>query len=292
MFTSSVVSYPERGNFGNSQYRGNTTGKIIIDLIDNFLPGDGFFVDPAVGGGTTIDVVNHLGIADRFAGFDLHSGFNLIRDDLTRAVGQQADLIFFHPPYGGMIQYSGNMWGEPHNDDLSRMSEYEFEQALKLALINISDATKAGGHYAVLMGNQRKNGSYYNWSSLTEKLAPDPLVDEVIKCQHNCVSDTRQYAKPVIRIQHEKLLIFKKSSMVNAVSSLDLALKAIDANLMADLLVTLKRMFQCCDWSKQELFDTLEHLSKSSHFDLFGAIDYLLNSQHFLITQNGKYTLA
>ena len=291
MFNSSVVSYPERGHFGNSQYRGNTTGKIIIDLIDNFLPCDGFFVDPAVGGGTTIDVVNHLCIANRFAGFDLHSGFNLIRDDLTSAVGQQADLIFFHPPYGGMIHYSGNMWGEPHKDDLSRMSDYDFEQALKLALVNISDATKAGGHYAVLIGNQRKKGRYLNWSSMTEQLAPDPLVEEIIKCQHNCVSDNRQYAKPLIRINHEKLLIFKKGQNTNAITDLEGILNGMSETFMANILVMLKRLFQCRDWTQKELFDTLAHLAKNSPYELFPAIDYLLKTEHFKMI-DGRYTLA
>ncbi|WP_275935132.1 hypothetical protein [Clostridium botulinum] len=28
----SIVSYKERGNFGNNKYRGNATGKLLIDL--------------------------------------------------------------------------------------------------------------------------------------------------------------------------------------------------------------------------------------------------------------------
>jgi hypothetical protein len=56
----------------------------------------------------------------------------------------------------------------------------------------------------------RSRGEYYNLSSLVERVAPGKLVDEVIKIQHNCVSDSRHYKGNLIRIAHEKLLIFRK----------------------------------------------------------------------------------
>ena len=34
----SVVSYPERGKWGKSSWRGNMSGYIIIDLIEHFKP--------------------------------------------------------------------------------------------------------------------------------------------------------------------------------------------------------------------------------------------------------------
>lgn len=34
----SIVSYKDRGNFGDSKYRGNCTGYIIRDLINNYYP--------------------------------------------------------------------------------------------------------------------------------------------------------------------------------------------------------------------------------------------------------------
>lgn len=33
--------------------------------------------------------------------------WNTLKDE----VNDSADLIFFHPPYHSIIQYSGNMWG-------------------------------------------------------------------------------------------------------------------------------------------------------------------------------------
>jgi hypothetical protein len=37
---SSVVSYPERGHYGKSNWRGNTSGHLIKDIIEHFQPGD------------------------------------------------------------------------------------------------------------------------------------------------------------------------------------------------------------------------------------------------------------
>lgn len=44
MLTHSVVSYPNRGNFGDSRYRGNCTGHIIVDLIETYLPAGGLLL--------------------------------------------------------------------------------------------------------------------------------------------------------------------------------------------------------------------------------------------------------
>ena len=65
-------------------------------------------------------------------------GWNALKDD----VEDSADLVFFHEsacalisPYHNIIQYSGNMWGKPHPDDLSRCEDYnDFLEKLNLAL--------------------------------------------------------------------------------------------------------------------------------------------------------------
>lgn len=209
MFNSSVCSYPERGPYGKSSYRGNCTGHIVKDFVRSFLGRpDGLVADPSIGGGTSEDVARELGV--RFKGTDLHQGFNLLHDDFQEFLGEQANLIWWHPPYANMIQYSGNVWGEVNKWDLSNMDLTEFVEALELAIMNIHDACEKGGHYGILMGNLRREGRYYNLSSLVERVAPGRLVDEIIKTQHNCVSDRRQYKGQVIRIAHEKLLVFRR----------------------------------------------------------------------------------
>ena len=291
MFTSSIASYPDRGPFGNNKYRGNCTGHIVSDLIDNYLPVGGLFVDPAIGGGTSCDVAASKGI--RFFGTDLHSGFNLLVDDLLTTVGEQANLILFHPPYGSMIPYSGNMWGVEHKHDMSRLSDEDFKAALKLALHNISDATLPGGHYAVLIGNQRRKGVYINWSSITEALAPDPLCDEIIKLQHNVASDSSSYRKPIVKIMHEKLLVFRRSPNRNTVVSLEQYVSTLENNLAQELLVTLRRVMQCSSWSEAEILSLISNVyaQTSLHIDWQGLVQKLLTSHHF-INHNGRFSLA
>lgn len=214
MFNTSIASYPNRGPWGKSSYRGNCSGHIVKDFIGSFLKQGGLFADPSIGSGTSLEVAAELGV--RHKGFDLHQGFNLLVEDFSQHLGEQANAVFWHPPYWDMIKYSGegNMWGkEAHKWDMSQMSLEEFTESLELAVMNIHDATEKGGHYGILMGNLRRQGNYYNLSSLVERIAPGKLMDEIIKTQHNCVSDSRTYSNSkLIRIAHEKLLVFKRQN--------------------------------------------------------------------------------
>ncbi|MDG1580900.1 DNA adenine modification methylase [Pseudomonas sp. GOM6] len=208
-FSSSVLSFPDRGHWGQSKYRGNCSGHVIKGFWETYHKRKGGLAcDPSIGGGTSVDVAREMGL--RFIGTDLHQGFNLLLDDFKSHLGEEAHTCFWHPAYADMIQYSGNMWGEPNKWDMSRMAMGEFTEALELAIMNIHDAVEKGGHYGILMGNLRRNGEYYNLSSLVERVSPGKLVDEIIKVQHNCVSDSRQYAGNIVRIAHEKLIILRK----------------------------------------------------------------------------------
>jgi hypothetical protein len=230
MFKTSICSYPNRGHYGQSAYRGNCTGHIVRDFIESYMSRpEGLVVDPSVGGGTSEDVARELGV--RFVGTDLHQGFNILRDDLATLLGEQAHLVWWHPPYWDMIKYSGKEWGEPNKWDMSRLDLPSFVEALELALLNIHDACEARGHYGILMGNMRRSGDYYNLSSLVERVAPGKLVDEIIKIQHNCQSDNRSYAPGLIRIGHEKLLVFRKDATAAAIFILGLMQRRA-ANMM------------------------------------------------------------
>lgn len=215
-FKNSIVSFPERGHYGNSAWRGNTTGFLVKDFLESFhSKSGGLFCDPCEGGGTSRDVAAESGI--RYRGLDLHSGFNLLGDSLIEELGEPAHSVFFHPPYAGMVKYSGHCWGnEPHPDDLSNcLSINDFVEKLQLAITNIYSALEQGGTYAVLMGNWRHKGKYINLTSITERIASGTLKEEIIKIQHNCISDNKRYnSKSFIPIKHEKLLIFAKDKSV------------------------------------------------------------------------------
>ena len=250
---NSIVSYPERGDYGSSRYRGNCSGNFIKEVLGYFKPS--VFVDPCEGGGTSRDVANELiseGKNIEFHGFDLHSGFNLIRDNLRERVGKSADYIFFHAPYHFIVEYSGKgkMWGDaPHKDDLSRCASYEeFLAKMRLAMQNIYDATARKGNYSVLIGDIRKNGVYTSIQADLIQLAPGELDGIVIKAQHNCVSDRRDYGNSkFIPIRHEYLINFRKSRTVFGIVDTSLAVSKrlenlADANWKAVVEYALNRL--------------------------------------------------
>ena len=74
----SVVSYPERGSYGHSKFRGNCSGYLAKDLMEYFRPKR--VLDPMEVSGTTGDVCNELGI--EYAGLDPRKGFNLPEDEV------------------------------------------------------------------------------------------------------------------------------------------------------------------------------------------------------------------
>ena len=83
----SIVSYPERGQYGKNNYRGNCSGLLIKDLISQYhLKGLSDFM---VGSGTTEDVVREAGIRGDFA--DLNRGYDMLSMDLPN----RAENIFF-----------------------------------------------------------------------------------------------------------------------------------------------------------------------------------------------------
>ncbi|HQT51024.1 MULTISPECIES: hypothetical protein [unclassified Acidovorax] len=208
----SVISYPDRGHWGDPKWRGNCSGRVYQDLFDQLQPKT--FADPMVGSGTSVEVAKEMGI--QAWGLDLHSGFNAIADSILLAVGQQVDLCVSHPPYGSMIKYSGSVWGsEPHPGDLSHCSSNEeFHEKMQLVLLNQRDATKPQGFYGTIIGDYRKAGTYTSYQAeMIARMPSSELAAVIIKQQHNCVSDARSYAKLTLpRIQHEYILLWQKKS--------------------------------------------------------------------------------
>jgi hypothetical protein len=163
MATGSVLSFPDRGPWGDPGYRGNCSGYVYREIFERLRPR--VFTDPMVGGGTSVEVAREMRIEAH--GLDLHSGFNILKRRILDEVGKQSDLVLSHPPYHNIIVYSGNVWGrEPHPDDLSRCAnEDEFLDKLTIALKNQRHATRAGGCYGVIIGDVRKDGVYSSYQA-------------------------------------------------------------------------------------------------------------------------------
>ena len=204
----SVVSYPDRGPWGNSAYRGNCSGHLVKDLILRF--GSQSVFDPAEGSGTVRDVVSginryHAKGID-YEGRDLKNGWNSLESPLPE---KQFDMVWYHPPYWDIIRYSDDP------NDLSNCQTVEdFERKLNKSVERLFQAVKPGGIMAILIGDKRRKGNYYVlFRSLLMSQRIGELKALIIKVQHNCVSDRRQYPSQntfLIPIKHEYCLVFQK----------------------------------------------------------------------------------
>ena len=124
---TSIVSYPERGEGGNSRYRGNCSPKLVEDLIGFFQPAE--ICDYMCGSGTTRSAADKMGIRSRI--YDLHSGFDLMNCEIP----ERPELVFWHPPYWDVITYSDVMYSaaeveqrygyDPRQTDLSRIKNWD-----------------------------------------------------------------------------------------------------------------------------------------------------------------------
>ncbi len=212
---TSIVSYPDRGPYGDHKYPGNCSGYLIKELVTHF--GAKRVFDPAVGSGTTGDVCRELGVdcVQR----DLRDGF----DVLSSGIPSGFDFVFFHPPYWNIIKYSD----DPR--DLSNIREYEdFIECLALACKRLLKALKPnGGHLAVLLGDVRKRGKYYFiFRDLIAGLG-DPNYPILIKAQHNVKSFGRRYGiEYFIPLAHEYVLIWRVDGSVHGIKERDLLLDA------------------------------------------------------------------
>ncbi len=195
--TQSVLSYPERGKYGDRSFRGNTSGDLIRDLILHFKPER--VLDPMVGSGTTKDVCRELGTECDC--FDLSDGFDAMTSPLP---DRRYGLIFLHPPYFDIIRYSD----DPRDLSNSKTLQ-EFLNRLSGIIMRLAHLLTKDGRIIVLIGNKRKNGRYYPLGACLEILFMNELKDELIKIQHNVRSSGFRYAnRNFIPIMHEKVLIF------------------------------------------------------------------------------------
>ena len=207
---TSILSFKERGPWGDPRYRGNASGHVYRTLFELYRPK--VFVDPTAGSGTAVEVAREMGI--EAYGLDLKDGFDALAETILKAVGKPADMVFSHPPYWTIIRYSGAVWGKtPHPNDLSQIEDYdEFMDRLHALLLNQREATHPGGTYGLLIGDIRKQGRYYSpQADLIARLPREELRAVLIKVQHNVQSNQKSYPLKHPRIMHEYLLLWERS---------------------------------------------------------------------------------
>ena len=219
---TSFLAFPERGEGGKNTWRGNCSPKVIESITRYVLDTKRYYgkdtsdftlLDPMSGSGTSGVVAENLGV--RSCLYDLNpnpikgrGGWNALKDE----VDESADMIFWHPPYWSMIAYSGNMWGTPHPDDLSRCPTYrDFIEKMNFVMKKLYMALRKDGRLAVLVGDMRLHGNFYSMQSDIMKIGS--YESFIVKAQFNCNSDNKRYVKPLIPVVCEYLLLFHKEEI-------------------------------------------------------------------------------
>ena len=204
----SVVSYRNRGPWGDSKYRGNCSGHLAKDLILRF--GCRSVFDPAEGSGTVKEVVaginQYLRKQIDYEVKDLKDGWDILSSPLPK---RKFDLVWYHPPYWDIISYT-----DKPNDLSNCKTLNEYEYKLNKSAERVFQSVKPGGVLVILIGDKRKNGNYYAlFRTLLTNRKIGHLKAIIIKVQHNCRSERRVYNSDnpfLIPIKHEYCLIFQK----------------------------------------------------------------------------------
>jgi hypothetical protein len=150
-----------------------------------------------------------------YRGFDLHTGTDFTADHILGLLGAPADLVFSHPPYASMVDYTGIGTFQDaslKSRDTSCCKTIEdFLELSRIMLLNQREATQPGGHYVSLIGDLRSKGTFRSLQADFIACMPkSELTSVVIKMQHNCLSDARTYGGSFVPILHEYLLVWRK----------------------------------------------------------------------------------
>ena len=215
---STVLSFPDRGPWGDSKYRGNCSGWYQAFLIWKYKVKK--FAELFAGSGTGYDVAKDMEI--NYIGADLNPlavrpgiiCVNAVTDPVPVEVAN-ADFVFMHPPYGAEIKipYAGSMYPDPtgilSKSDLGQMPWDKFMVSLNQIVMRYFSAMEGGARMGILMGDVRRKGLH---SMLTDIVKPGELEQVIIKMQHNTCSGGRSYSsKNFVPIVHEYILVLKKT---------------------------------------------------------------------------------
>lgn len=214
---STILSFPDRGPWGDKKYRGNCSGWIQAFLIWKYKIEK--FAELFSGSGTGYDVAKDMGIS--YVGADLNPNpvrpgilnVNAVTDEVPESFFD-ADMLFMHPPYGAEIRipYAGSMYPDPmgqlSKSDLGQMPWEQFMATLNKVIMKYYASLKNGAYLSVLMGDVRRGGLH---SMFTDIVKPGSLEQVIIKAQHNTMSGGRTYSnRNFVPIDHEYLMVLKK----------------------------------------------------------------------------------
>lgn len=297
----SIVSYPDRGKYGRNTYRGNCSGLLIKDLIEQYrLQGLSDFM---VGSGTTEDVVREAGIRGDFA--DLNRGYDMLSMDIPN----RAENVFFHPPYGAMIKYADSQYKATdveaatglnaetiRQHDLSAFKDWgEFVKMMNYCMMKQFSALEKGGRMFVLVGDWKQKGKLY--SMILDLIKPGTVENIIIKAQHNCWSERQSYSGSFVPIVHEYLLVTRKDAgLIVPVSwgtSRQYDMRSFTDQSWRDLVYSVIQE-NGGQMSLQELYDALKDSSKAKKNPHWQekVRQTVQNIKRFVRTERGCYAIA
>lgn len=295
---NTIVSYPDRGEYGRSSYRGNCSGLLIEDLIRQYKLKS--LSDFMVGSGTTEDVVKKHDLRGTFA--DLNRGYDMLNMDIP----ERSENIFWHPPYHDMIVYSGEQYSDrmvidtygfdPKAVDLSRCADWnEFVKKMNHCMMKQFASLEKGGRMFTLVGDMKRKGVLY--SMLCDIVKPGTLEQIIIKTQHNCVSDRNTYTnRNFVPIVHEYLLVTKKDNELIIPVSMTVKrnadIRQLHSPSWRDVLHALLKDAE--EMSLQELYASIDGSQKTKDNPHWKEKirQTLQNTRYFIRISKGKYRLV
>jgi len=252
--TETVWSFPDRGNWAthNGNYRGNWSPYIPRNVLARYTqPGD-VVLDQMVGSGTTLIECKLLGRTG--IGVDVNRDAVMVARDrlnfeytrpldwppegevftyvgdcrnLDKIEDDSVDLIATHPPYAGIIAYSGKRIA----GDLSSLKLEDYLREMRAAAEESLRVLKPGKHCAILIGDTRKRLHYVPISHRVMQVFLDVgfvLREDIIKLQHKTKTTRERWRGreyPFYKIAHEHLFVFRKPGPDEKLSEVKNSLK-------------------------------------------------------------------
>ncbi len=216
---STILSFPDRGPWGDNQYRGNCSGYVQAFLIWKY--GIKKMAELFSGSGTGYDVAKDMDI--QYVGADINPTpvrpgilcVDAISDEVPESFCD-ADLLFMHPPYGkGIgIPYAGHMYQDPtgvlSKSNLGQMPWDIFMKTLNQVIMKYYASMTPGAYMGILMGDVRRNKVFH--SMFLDIVKPGEMQQIIVKSQYNANSFRKTYArKNFVPLIHEYLMVTKKT---------------------------------------------------------------------------------
>jgi DNA modification methylase len=250
--SETVWSFPNRGDWvtHTGKYRGNWSPYIPRNLIMEYtVPGE-TVVDQMCGSGTTLIECRLMG--RNSIGVDVNRDALIITRDrlnfqyklgnekkswIKTYIGdarnldliddESVDLIATHPPYAGIIPYSGRQVA----GDLSSLSLRDYVEAMRLVAEESLRILKGGRYCAILIGDTRRSTHYVPISHRVMEIFLEVgfiLKEDIIKLQWKMKGTREKWRGKrhnFYKIAHEHLYVFRKANPSEPLSRVEYSMK-------------------------------------------------------------------